>query len=375
MKKIPKANADNVLSLTEKILRILYIVILVLGVYVLTLILKEWGIFAFLFKILKVISPLFIGFLIAWLLDPMVKKLTQKGMKRIIATVLVYLGFLITIYLVISLMIPSFSNEVNEFVKVVPDIVATIKNWINNLFDSVGSNANFDLASVKTHLFTSIENLATNITNDLPGTIVNAIGSLFSFVGVILIGIILGFYLLFDFNNVNHAIITFLPKKWRKEGVELTNEINTSLRGYVQGVLLDSTILFLVTSLAFWAIGIKAPLLFGLICGLTNLIPYVGPYIGGAPVALVGFVQSPLTGILVIVAMVIIQFLEGNILQPIIIGKSMKIHPVAIIMGLLIFGSLFGVVGMILSTPIIGILKQLITFLDRKFDIFKWIKL
>jgi predicted PurR-regulated permease PerM len=153
------------------------------------------------------------------------------------------------------------------------------------------------------------------------------------------------------------------------------NKINTSLRGYVQGVLIDCVVVFTLTSIAYAIIGLKAPLLFGLIFGITNVIPYVGPYIGGSAAAIVGFTQGTATGVVIIIVLVIMQFIDGNFFQPYIMNKTMKLHPVTIIISLLIFGSLFGIIGMVLAAPIIATLKTLFSFFDEKYDIFKWIDL
>ena len=115
----------------------------------------------------------------------------------------------------------------------------------------------------------------------------------------------------------------------------------------MKGAVLDCTLIFVLSSLAFWAVGLKAPMLFGLFCGLTNIIPYAGPYIGGAPAVIVGLTQSPTIGILTLIVIAVIQFLEGNFLQPIIMSKTTKLHPVTIMLGLLIFGYFFGIVGRI----------------------------
>ena len=149
----------------------------------------------------------------------------------------------------------------------------------------------------------------------------------------------------------------------------LTNEINTSLRKYVQGTLICASSIFLLSSIGFAISGLKAPILFGLFCGITNVIPYVGPYIGGAPAVLVGFSQSPIIGIICLVTIVIAQFLESNILNPIVMSKTMKLHPVTIILGLLVFGHFWGMIGMLLATPTIAVLKSIILFLDDKYDI------
>ena len=110
-------------------------------------------------------------------------------------------------------------------------------------------------------------------------------------------------------------------------------------------------------------------MIFGLFCAVTNVIPYIGPYIGGAPAVIVGLSISPMTGICTLIAVVIAQLLESNFLQPLVMGKTMKLHPVTIMIGLLLFGSFFGILGMILATPIIAIIKTILLFINEKFSL------
>ena len=156
--------------------------------------------------------------------------------------------------------------------------------------------------------------------------------------------------------------------------MEVTDRLNVSLKNYVLGTIFVTIILFIFQSLGFLIAGLKAPLVFGLICAITNIIPYVGPYIGGIPAVLVGFTISPLVGILTLVSVIISQFLESYILTPIILSKTMKLHPVTIIIGLLIFEHFFGIIGMLVSTPVIACLKIIIQFFDEKYDIFEKIQ-
>ena len=155
----------------------------------------------------------------------------------------------------------------------------------------------------------------------------------------------------------------------RDDSRELVNEINTTCRHFVKGALIDASIIFVISSLAFMLCGLKAPLLFGLFCGITNVIPYAGPYIGGVPAVIVAFSQGTTTGILILIAIIIIQAIEGNFLQAFIMSKSTKLHPVTIITGLLIFGYFFGIIGMVVSTPIIGAIKAIFMFFNEKYEI------
>ena len=107
-----------------------------------------------------------------------------------------------------------------------------------------------------------------------------------------------------------------------------------------------------------------------MLCGITDLIPYVGPYIGGAVAVIVGFAQSPITGIFVLIVTVLVQLVENNILQPVVMSKTMQLHPVTIIVGLLVFQHFFGILGMILCTPTIALLKVVWQFFKDKYDLF-----
>ena len=131
---------------------------------------------------------------------------------------------------------------------------------------------------------------------------------------------------------------------------------------------------FVISSICFAIAGLKAPLLFGLFCGITNVIPYAGPYIGGAPAVIVALSQSPKIGIVVLISIIVIQTLEGNLIQPLIMSKSARLHPVTVIIGLLVFGHFFGIIGMAISTPVIGACKALFLFFDEKYNILNYEK-
>ena len=368
-KEIDIKKLNDVIGLSKKILKITYFLIFIVGVYAITMLIKEWNIMIFLKTLLTIVSPLFIGIVIAWLFDPFVRWLKRKGVRRVFGATLAYILFVGGIFIVVSSIVPLLSEQINEFANSIPSIFDSIKNWIDGAFDKLGNIRNFDAASVKVELFNKIEEVGMGLTQSLPETMVTFLKSFFSGMGIFVVGLIIGFYLLISFDNVNETIITFLPKRFRTDARDLINEVNTSLRKFVQGTLLSATLVFITTSLGLSLSGIKAPLLFGLFCGLTNVIPYIGPYIGGLPAIIVGFSQDVTIGIFVLVVIIIIQFLEGNFFQPIIMSKTMKLHPVTIMLSLLIFGYYWGIIGMILATPVVAALKSIIMFFDDKYHI------
>ena len=126
--------------------------------------------------------------------------------------------------------------------------------------------------------------------------------------------------------------------------------------------------MFLTQCVGLTIAGLEAPIIFALFCALTDIIPYFGPYIGAIPAIIVGFTISPITGICVCISIIVVQLLENNFYQPLIMGHTMKLHPVTIMVGLLLFGHFFGIVGMVLATPVIATFKIFITFFDEKFN-------
>ena len=371
-KEIDHKKLNELISLSRNVVKILYILLIVLGVYAVIMLTKEIRIFKFILVILKVISPLFIGFIIAWLFDPLVKWLQKKGIRRSIGTTITYVILLGFIALVMGGLIPLLSEQLNEFIKVIPNIIDNSRDVIDKFADKLSVIDGLDVSAFKRELFDKIVVFSTNLTSELPSMLVVFVKNFFSGMGSIIVGLVIGFYLLLSFNNVNDTLITLFPKKIQRNTKEIVYEVNSSLRRFVVGALLDALLIFIVSSIGFGIVGLKAPFLFALFCALTNIIPYAGPYIGGIPAVIVGFSQSPTVGILTLVIIVVVQFLEGNFIQPMVMSKTTKLHPVTIMIGLLVFGHFWGILGMFVSTPIIASCKAIFTYFDDKYNLIKF---
>ena len=207
--EIDKKKVNEVLTLSKKILKILYIFIIIIGIYTLLVLGKETRIFYILKTIIEIVAPLFIGIIIAWLFDPIVKKLQKKGIRRVFGTTLVYVVFIGAIIIIVSAIIPILSDQINEFVKVsLPSIVDTVKVWIDKIFDSISGIGSIDVENMKVEVFNKLGELVTGLTSDLPTATVNIIKSLFSGIGTIIVGLVIGFYLLLSFDSATDTIVT-----------------------------------------------------------------------------------------------------------------------------------------------------------------------
>ena len=368
--KLDYEQINEVVGLSKRILHILYIAMIVAMVLIVTIIVREWGILKFILSILSVLAPFFIGFVLAWLMNPLVTKMEKRKIPRPAGTIIVYTIFLAIVILFIRFLIPIIYEQLQVFIANLPAIFRELENFLNDLFAKFGDVQGLDLDGIKTTILNTVTGYFNNFMVSAPTFIVNFAGGIISSMVTICFGLVIGVYMLIDFDSINGHLLQLLPKKNRFEASLLITNISTEVRKSVNGTLLVATMVFVCDSIGFWLVGLQAPLLFGLLCGITDLIPYVGPYIGGAVAVIIGFAQSPLIGFLAIVVAVVVQLIENNILQPVVMSKTMKLHPVTIIVGLLIFEHFFGIIGMILATPCIALGKVVWKFFKEKYNLF-----
>ena len=364
-KELDTSSLNEVIYLGKNIFKLSFIILMIGIVLISIILLKELGIFKFLTSVLHVLSPLFIGFIIAWLFAPLVDKITNKGLSRIIASLIVYIVFIVFLIIFFRIFIPIIYNEINELIKSIPSITDKLTIFINNLFDKSGASF-LDTSTLKKDILDAITTYASSISSNLPTTLVSVMSNLVSGVGTIFFGLIIGLYMLFDFDNITKLLLKIVPFKYQVEVASLVEKISLEVRKCVNGTLLVACVVFLLDTIGFSIIGLKSPLLFGLFCGITDLIPYIGPYIGTIVATVVALTQSPLIGLGVFIIAIFVQLIESYILQPIVMSRATNLHPVVIICGLLIFGHFFGIIGMILASPIMSIFKVIFLFILNK---------
>lgn len=358
-KELDTKAINNFFYLSNSVLRFVYILVIALAILIVTYLIKEWNILGIIGNILSVISPVFIGFIIAWLLDPLATKFSKK-MPRVLACIITYLiifGGLITI---LAFTVPTFSSGVSDIANVVPEIVDKTQDVASDFLENLGNSK--EVKTYKDTLLIKIEDMGSSIASTLPDTIWNFGKGFIGAATNIILGIMIGFYLLFDFRKFQGHFLSFIPSNWHDNTNDLMQRINGKLRNYVQGVLLIMFLVFITQSIGFSLAGLSAPFLFALFCAITDVIPYIGPWIGGAPAVIVGFTIDPMVGIFCLVSVLVCQLLENNFYQPLIMGKTMKLHPVTIMLGLLLFNHFFGMIGMIIATPVIATIKIIFEF-------------
>ena len=373
-KDVDVNSLNHILRTGKKLINIGYFMAIVCLILLGTYLFKEWKIFKYIGEFIAVISPIFIGFIIAWFFEPFVSKLQKKKVPRVVGCILVYLFILGIIFLIIYLFVPALISQFKDFVAAAPNIFDEITDFIMNMIAKFDANGVIDLKLVKKNIMDTITDFGLSIGSDMPKYLF-AVGKSIVSGGIsFVLGLMIGFYLLYDFEKANTALNGIIPVSWQDGYKELTTRINTSLRSYVQGVLTVMLLVFITQFVGLTLAGMKSPMLFALFCAVTDVIPYFGPYIGAIPAIIVGFTISPITGICVIIAILVVQLLENNFYQPLIMGHTMKLHPVTIMLGLLLFEHFFGILGMVIATPCIACIKVIAVFVLERTGYIKYLR-
>ena len=211
-KKINKSDLNELISTSNKLVKVGYLVAIIVLIVLILNVCKSLHVFKIIKELFIVISPVFIGLLLAWLFDPIIKFLTSKKIPRIISCILVYLLFLGGLTFLIVLLAPSFVNQIKDFITTIPDIIRDSKSFVSDVVNNFAGKE-IDLSNIKTQIFTSLEKLSVSLTTNLPNTLMNLVKSLISGGLFVILGIMIGFYMsyfVFIINIVSKSIQRYI---------------------------------------------------------------------------------------------------------------------------------------------------------------------
>lgn len=312
-----------------------------------------------------ILIPFLAAFFIAYLLHPLVEKLNKHGVPRTLAILLIYLLFFggvgYGVYKGTPIAIAQLQDMNNSF----PKFMVMYESWSDHVEEKTENYPEFVHEKLR-QVFISIEEKVQSLLNRIMSTARTILDSMLI---IILVPFVV-FYLLKDYGEIYHIFWKLVPLKWRKEGQKLAADMDQTLGNYIRGQLFVCAVLAGVSALAFWIIGMKYPLLLGIIIGLTDIIPYFGPILGAIPTIGIAMTISTQMVIKAAIALAVLQFVESNILSPYIVGKSLHMHPVIIMFSLLVGGEIGGIAGLLLAVPILAIVRSIIlhskSFLARR---------
>lgn len=327
-----------------KLKNMLKLLLMLLIGFVSLLIVKYLKVFDVVILICNVLIPVFIGFVYAWLLNPLLNKCKYRGLVSIV----IFLIIIVSLFMFFYYLIPLVYKEVNELVSLLPNVLEFIQLRLYDL----GININ------------ELDIDINKVIEYVPSYIIGFIKGCFKYIGSIIIGLIIGLYMSMEFNKINEVFIRLLPKKYKCEILGILDKISVEVRKCISGMFIVSFSVFILDSVGFYLLNLNSPLLLGCLCGLTDLIPLIGPYIGGGIAIIVALSEGNSVIIGTVIFILVVQIIESYVFQPIVMSKSVKISPLLVIVGLLVFGNLFGIVGMLLSTPLVCIIRVIYLYID-----------
>lgn len=331
-------------------------------------------------KIQFVFSPvftffqtLFAPFLIAgflfYLLNPLVKmlmkiRIKKFKVKRPLAITVVFLLLVSVLGLIISFFIPRLIEQIKSLVIGLPGYLSELQRFLTNLFN----NSHIDwLQKIDLHSYMSkFEGSLTSILRKFILSLTTSLGSVIGTITSVTVTLVtvpfILFYMLKDGEKLVPTVEKFFPKHNRGKVARLLHEMSATLSRYISGQMIECLFVGTFSAIGYSITGIPYALLVGLFAGITNIIPYLGPYIGLMPALFLAFSKSLPTVFWVIVVCIVVQQLDGNLVYPNVIGKSLHLHPLTIIIILLVAGNIAGLLGMILGVPLYAVTKVVVKF-------------
>ena len=313
-----------------------------------------------------IVAGLFFYFLVG-IVDFLEKRL--KG-KRTLAVAITLIGLVLIFTLVFSILGPVLGEQITSLVNAMPSIAKELQKQVFAVRDTLLQNEFF--ARFMAENDEMFRNLTTNITSylgDLFGNIASSFGQVVGFVTSAVITIVvipfMLLYMLLDGKRLPDAIVKLLPSSYEKETRHILHDMHETVRSYVNAQLLVTFFVGITSLIGLWIIGVDYAILLALFMMVTNIIPYVGPFLGAAPAVVVAFIQDPIKVLWVIVVIIIVQQIESNVISPLIQGKSLKVHPLTIIIVLLVAGNLAGIIGMLIAVPFYAVAKTVVQNIVR----------
>ena len=371
---------------------IVYATLLLLVVLIINLsAVNEW-----LSKVLLLLRPVIIGLIMAYLLNPffrffekkLFKKISPFGLRRVLSLIFTYLLLFLILFALVLLIVPQLIDSILNFITNYKSYLSTTTEQINGMIEWLNSklpsssgkplipHLNADLfQNAISKFFSSLDldfqTLAGFLTADTIFTVFSIASNIVSLLTDIVFGFFISIYLL-STKEKRYAQIMRLRRALFSDR---TNETITrfcttadhSFGGFLEGKIIDSMIIGVLTYIAISIFGVPYALLIATIVGITDIVPVIGPFIGVIPSAVIIFLTDPSKVIVFIICILIIQQIDGNIIAPKILGENTGVSSLCVIIAITTMGSLAGLVGMVLGVPLFATILELSnTYLEKR---------
>lgn len=304
-----------------------------LFVYLLVKLFPVYGtVLSFLWQLLL---PFLIAMLIAYLLYPVIEKMHKHNIPKSAAILLIYFLFFGGIGFLGYRLYPAVIQQLSDLQNQLPQLIEMYRDFVYSLYEYTSFLPETFHDKMDELIFE-----AEAYMEELIADVVRGFTKIFDMIVVITVIPVLAFYFLKDFASIKDYFKTWIPQKYHKQTKGLLHAIDEGLGGYIRGQLIVSLFVGAAAFGVFKFLGIPYALLLAIIMALTNIIPYFGPIIGAIPAIAITATISGKMALIVLASIFIIQVIEGNFLSPYIVGRSVRIHPAAIIFALLLRGKI-----------------------------------
>lgn len=325
----------------------------------------------FLYIFSSILLPFVAGLVLAYFLDPVADRLERLGLSRLLATIVILVLFIVTFALLLVILVPVLASQMSDFIARLPSYVARLQELIANpdsqwLKDFIGVDA-----SVIRNSLDSLLQQGAGFLTTLLQSIWSSGKTLIDVVALFVVTPVVAFYMLLDWDRMVAKIDNLVPREHVQTIRAIARDMNKAIAGFVRGQGTVCLLLGVIYAVGLTVVGLNFGLLIGLFAGLISFIPYVGSLIGLLLALGVGLVQFwPEWGHIlgVAIAFGIGQFIEGNILQPKLVGSSVGLHPVWLMFALFAFGSLMGFTGMLIAVPTAAAIGVLVRFVINRYQ-------
>jgi predicted PurR-regulated permease PerM len=308
-----------------------------------------------------ILAPLLLAVVIVYMLNPFVTWLNKRGTPRVVGAILGFLVFFSAVTLLAIVLLPDIVAQAQGFVETFPALYDNSIQQVHDLADSLGFSGitiwNYDQL---VEYLNDPENRSAllDVSLDLLGSVTAGI---FEFILVFLVGPVLAFYFLIDLPSVQKRLVEIFPEDRRTEAAFVGRQVNAALGGFLRGQLVVALMVGIMLSVGYRIIGLEFWLLIGLIGGLLNIVPFLGPWVGGALGVLVAISTGDVsTAIWAVVVAVIVQQIDNNFVSPTVLRATVRLHPTVTLLVLVLGGAFAGIWGVIIAVPLTATLKILI---------------
>lgn len=339
---------------TRRLMLLLNAIIIIIAIVILT----------FIFPALwNIAGPFITALIIAYLLLPLVKRLTANGMSRGWSVAIVTLGTFGVIVLFFAIFVPQLMNSMNQMSQVLPQIRDELTQAGSRLDGKItallGEDAlsSLDFQDIITKAGQYFESMLSSFSN----TLIESSGQAMNLVIIPIVAVLL----LLDTRQFVNKLNYFIPSSGRTVSHKMSSDIDRVIGGFIRGQALMSLCAGILTAFGAVALGIPYAPVIGIIATVTSFVPYFGPVVGCLIIAVLALFSGIIPTLLIVIWMGVVQVFCGNILAPTLMTESVGLSPIAIIFAVFFFGQLMGGTGMLLAVPLAGTLKVLLNYLVK----------